>query len=97
MFNMLAHVSPVLVFTFWGVLIASIVGGVSVCAGSFLSRQRRRWLLAGGLISIALGSWLAYVAVQDGALRDWSWFTFVAFAPLLLGVVTLARWSLLRP
>jgi hypothetical protein len=93
---MLAHVSPVLIFTFWGVLIVAIVGGISACAGSFFSRRRRHWFLVGGLVSIAAGSWLAYVAVQDGALRDWSWFTFVALAPVLLGVVTLVRWSLLR-
>jgi hypothetical protein len=93
---MFAHVSSILIFTFWGLLIASTVAGVSACAGSFFSNCRHRWVLAVSFGSIAVGSWVAYEAVQDGAFRHWGWFTVVAFAPVVLGIAALIRWSLLR-
>ena len=95
-FDMLAHVSPFLIFTFWGLLIASTVSSLSACGGSFFSRRRHRWVFAAGLAGIVVGSWVAYEAVQDGAFRHWSWFTGVALAPVVFGVAALVRWSFLR-
>ncbi len=91
----LAHVSPVLIFTFWGLLCASFLAGASACIGAFLSRQRRIWFLLCGLGSLLTGSWVAYVAAQAGAFSSWDWFAFVSVAPLCLGVITIVRWTLL--
>ena len=92
---MLAHVSPVLIFTFWGLLCASLLAGGSACIGAFLSRRRRRWFLLCGVGSFLAGSWIAYVAAHDGAFGSWDWFAFVAVAPLCFGAAAVVRWSLL--
>ena len=93
---MLAHVDPTLIYTFWGLLLISAVTGLFACVGSFSIPYRRRSFLVAGAISLITGVWIASAAVEDGALRHISWFTFVSAAPAFLGSIAIVRWCFLK-
>jgi uncharacterized membrane protein len=93
---MFAHINPTLIYAFWGLLLVSAVAGIFACTGSFVSPYRRQWFLVAGAISLVAGVWIAHAAVQDGALRHISWFTFVSVIPAFLGGVAIARWCFLK-
>jgi hypothetical protein len=92
---MLAHGNPVLIVTFWGLLCVSWLTGGSACIGAFLNRRRQRWFLLCGLTSLLAGSWIVYVAAQDGVFDSPDWIAFVVVAPLYFGAVAVVRWSFL--
>lgn len=95
---LLAHgISPVLLFSFWGLLLASVIVGLVTFCFEYRFRRRRRSLLAGSVFCLLVGGWVAYFAIEDGALRDPNWFTAVSSAPLALGIMTLLIWLWLRP
>ncbi|MCX6923919.1 MAG: hypothetical protein NT154_12035 [Verrucomicrobia bacterium] len=94
---MLAHAPNLfLIGGFYALLLISLVTGAAACAGCFLSHRRHRWLLVTGFGNLVAGTWIAYMVLWGGA-QGATWFTVLAFSPLLLGVVILLRFSTLRP
>jgi hypothetical protein len=81
-------------FIFYALLAFSLGAGLLACAGAFLSRRRRRWVLVASLLAIVAGVGLnvryqmVLWSAADGAL----WFTLLGLAPIPLGIVGLGRW-----
>jgi hypothetical protein len=95
---LLAHgINPVLLFSFWGLLFVSVVVGLVILWSECWSRTRRHAQLVGSVFCLLVGAWVAYFAIEDGALRDPNWFTAVSAAPLVLGIITLLIWMRLKP
>jgi hypothetical protein len=95
---LLAHgISPLLLFSFWGLLLASVIVGLVTLFFECWSRRRRRSQVVGSVFCLLVGVWVAYFAIEDGALLYPTWFTAVSSAPLALGIMTLLIWLCLRP
>lgn len=90
---MLAHVNPWLIYSWLGSLVIADIAAFVSAIGCFASRRRQRWLAVLAGLAIVLGSWVAHLAIYDGAGADW--IAVLAVSPPVLGVISLIRWSLL--
>ncbi|MEB3290804.1 MAG: hypothetical protein VKI82_12875 [Leptolyngbya sp.] len=90
----LALVLPL--FLFYALWLVSLGTGLLACAGAFLSRRRRRWVLVASLLAIlaGVGLNLHYQALLWSAAGEAWWFTLSGLAPIPLGAAGLGRWLL---
>lgn len=85
-------------FIFYALWAFSLGAGLLACAGAFLSRRRRRWVLVASLLAILAGVGLNiyYQSVLWSAAEGAPWFPLLGLAPIPLGAVGLGRWLLQR-
>lgn len=87
---MLAHVSPFLIFGFWGLyLTAFVFAGVSMA--TYVRRTFLSSIMA--FLAVVSGLIIAWLGIEDGALRQHNWFSVVTFLPAAFAVFV----AVLRP
>jgi hypothetical protein len=91
---MLAHVSPVLIFSFLGCLVLGNNAALATAVGSFVLHRRRLWLFATSWLAIALGGSASGMYFDDGG--GWHWMLALCLAPVIVGGASLIRFRSLR-
>jgi hypothetical protein len=94
---LLAHIDPVAIVAALGVVFVANAVSLAAFVGAVLSRFRRRWVIVLGSTGFAVGAFVAVLAVKDGAIRDWSWWSVALFAPVILSSASIARWFAVKP
>lgn len=85
--------------TYYALMLLPFCLGLLACVGAYMSRRRHHWVLVAGSSAVLAGSWVIYQykAILWGATDDASWFiVVVGLTPIILGSVSLVRWSQMK-
>jgi hypothetical protein len=80
---MLAHVSPFFILGFWGLYFAAFVFA-AISMAAYLRRTTLSSIMA--FLAVISGLIIAWLGIEDGALRQHNWFSVVTFLPVSFAI-----------
>jgi hypothetical protein len=94
---LIAQIDPVAVLAGLGVIL--VANGISFggLVGALISRSRRRWVIITGSVSLVIGVCSVALAIKESSDYGWSGLSVFLLTPLLFAVITIVRWTKLKP